>query len=203
MNGYRWMSAGGMMGPSSTLHKAEGAYCLGLLYQMKGNMPEAIRSYEKSLIWESGSADVFEARGDAYADLGDSAKAQADYDAAAKLAKDTPEGLIDRCWWRTMRGHPLDRALADCNAGLSGVVDEIDAHDKRCFVYFRMQDYKAAIDDCDWAIARNPRLPDALYIRGLAKLRSGDAEGGNADIASAEESDRRISETYAIYGVNK
>ena len=55
--------------------------------------------------------------------------------------------------------------------------------------------------DYDAALAQNAKDADSLYGRGLAKLRNGDAAGGNADIAAAKTIDGGIAETFARYGV--
>ena len=59
-----------------------------------------------------------------------------------------------------------------------------------------------AIVDANSALAANPNLPTTLYVRGLAKLKSGDTAGGNADVAAAKAIDAKIVETYAGYGVS-
>ena len=51
------------------------------------------------------------------------------------------------------------------------------------------------------ALAKNPNLPGSLYVRGLARLKSGDTAGGSADIAAAKQMDAKIADTYAGYGV--
>jgi len=38
-------------------------------------------------------------------------------------------------------------------------------------------------------------------VRGLAKLKTNDASGGNADIAAAKALDPTIADTYTAYGV--
>ena len=45
----------------------------------------------------------------------------------------------------------------------------------------------------------NPKNPDGLYGRGLAKIRSGDAEG-TADIAAAKAINPNIAEEYEQTG---
>jgi hypothetical protein len=42
-------------------------------------------------------------------------------------------------------------------------------------------------------------LPSALYGRGLAKLKTGDRAGGDADIAVAKAIDRNIAGEFARY----
>lgn len=54
---------------------------------------------------------------------------------------------------------------------------------------------------CTSALAIDPKHESSLYIRGLARLKTGDVAGGNADIAAAEAIDAKVADTYAGYGV--
>jgi hypothetical protein len=52
------------------------------------------------------------------------------------------------------------------------------------------------------ALSESFRLESrALYGRGVAKLKLGDADGGNADIAAAKAIQSDIAEEFARYGV--
>ena len=50
-------------------------------------------------------------------------------------------------------------------------------------------------------MAKDPKDADSLYGRGLAKLKSGDKAGGEADIAAAKAIKPDIADVYAGYGV--
>jgi Flp pilus assembly protein TadD len=45
--------------------------------------------------------------------------------------------------------------------------------------------YERAIKEYDEALRLLPNFAEALYLRGLAKLKLGDTVGGEADIAAA------------------
>ena len=53
-------------------------------------------------------------------------------------------------------------------------------------LYIRRHDWRLALDDCNTALAKDPKFSIALYVRGLAALKLGQASAGNADIAAAE-----------------
>jgi hypothetical protein len=59
----------------------------------------------------------------------------------------------------------------------------------------------AAIDDFSSALRVDPKLPSALYGRGLARLKSGDKPGGDADISAAKAIQAGIDDDFARYGV--
>lgn len=145
-------------------------------------------------------------RGQAYDDLGEEALAIENFNAALVLMKDEESVLqVDvfdsRCWARAKWGQQLDAALADCNKVLKLVPFKANTLDSRGFVYYRMGNYAAAITDYSAALAGNPRMSSSFYMRGLAKLKTGDAAGGNADIEAAKKLYPKTAEEYARYGV--
>jgi tetratricopeptide (TPR) repeat protein len=191
----------GFMAGASPDQRAWGYYRRGLLYQFNHQDDLAIGDYTSALDLNRHDGDAYAARADAYEETGDHAHAVADYAQAAAMNTDNAGDLDSRCWVRAIRGHPLDLALADCDLSLKLHPDSVDTLDSRCFVHYRMGEYAAAISDCDQVLAREPGAASSLYVRGLAKLGSGDATGGNADIAAAKSADYRIAETYAVFGV--
>jgi tetratricopeptide (TPR) repeat protein len=187
-----------------TEQKAVIYYDRGLLHHLAGEYSLAIDDYTHALGFMSGSNDALEARGDAYEDEGRDDLARVDYYQSSQYNEDGANSLNDRCWTRAIRGHPLDRALADCSRALQMSSDDEKASilDSRCFVYFRMGNYPAAVSDCDMALEKKPELATSLYIRGLAKKKSSDVAGGETDIAVAKKLDTKIADLYALYGVN-
>ena len=73
--------------------------------------------------------------------------------------------------------------------------------DSRGFAYLRLSRLDDAVADYDEALRRNPKQAGSLYGRGLAKLKKGDAVGGDADIAAAKAIQGDIAEEFARYGV--
>jgi hypothetical protein len=60
---------------------------------------------------------------------------------------------------------------------------------------------KEAAADFGRALAISPELPGALYVRGVIRLKSGDAAGGNADIAAARQENPFIAQSFSDIGV--
>jgi tetratricopeptide (TPR) repeat protein len=172
----------------------------GNLYLRFGDPLRAIKDYDAVLRLTPDKIDTLANRGWAYSALGQHQRAMQDFD---KVVGKNP-GTVTynlRCWARATWGEQLDAALADCNRALKLKPDNFAALDSRALVYFRMGKYAEAIADDDSALAKVPRLPPSLYVRGLAKLRMGDTAGGNADIAAAKKLDPKIEGEYAKYGL--
>jgi hypothetical protein len=64
-----------------------------------------------------------------------------------------------------------------------------------------MGEFGAAIADYNSALRAAPELASALFGRGLAKLKQGDAIGGDADISAAKTIQGNIGDEFAHYGV--
>ena len=62
-----------------------------------------------------------------------------------------------------------------------------EAYFNRANVLAKLNDFKSAIMDYTVAISLNDRLAEAYYNRGLAKIYTGNAEGGVADLSKAGE----------------
>lgn len=91
--------------------------------------------------------------------------------------------------------------MADCNKAIQFEPDDAATHDSRGFIYLKMDQLNSAIDDYNAALHFEPKLAGALYGRGLAKRKKGDATGANADIAAAKTIQAKISEDFVRYGV--
>jgi tetratricopeptide (TPR) repeat protein len=75
------------------------------------------------------------------------------------------------------------------------------ALDSRGFTYLKLGQFDSAIADYDAVLKLKPRTASSLYGRGVAKLKKGDRNGGNSDIAAARAIQADIVEEYTRYGV--
>ena len=175
-------------------------FARGLLHHFDGDPQTAIDDYGRAVGWMRDPEVVYEMRGDAYEDAGQHGNALADYAEAAK-AKPDAKVLANLCWVRAVRGRPLDRALANCDAALKEKPDNTNAREARCFVLYRLGRYGEAISDCDAVLKDKPETGGALYIRGLAKRHTGDEAGAAKDIAAATDINKNTAAFFALWGV--
>jgi tetratricopeptide (TPR) repeat protein len=161
----------------------------------------AIADLTDALRLKPDDAEALENRGLAFLALDDFRHAIHDFDRVVELKPASADGFRERCWARAASGRDLDDALQDCNQALTLKPGDAAARDAQCFVEYRNTAYAAAIADCTAAVALDAKLASSLYLRGLAKLKTNDATGGNADIAAAKALDPSIADTYAAYGV--
>lgn len=107
-----------------------------------------------------------------------------------------------RCWARALRGEGLDKALGDCNAGMSRARNAPGLLEARGLVFLRSGQYDRAISDYDAALKTDPDLAWALYGRGIARLRKGMSAQGQADIDAAKALSPSLPEEAGKYGIN-
>jgi tetratricopeptide (TPR) repeat protein len=138
-------------------------------------------------------------------DMGESAPARQHLDRAVELLADAPQAGSfargARCWARATAGTDLDGALADCNARLQLAPDSANVLDARAFVHFRRGEWREAIADYDRALARDPELGAAYFMRGLARRHVGDKQGAAADLREAWQRDPGLAARYAGFGI--
>lgn len=133
------------------------------------------------------------------------------------LKGDQADGLNSLCWLRATGNRDLLQALDECNRALSlkphvdaetGTLiartvasDDPDILDSRGLVYLRLGRLEDAFHDYDSALQINPRIPTALYGRGLTELRAGETSQGQSDLAAAEKLDSGIAQRFATIGL--
>jgi tetratricopeptide (TPR) repeat protein len=73
--------------------------------------------------------------------------------------------------------------------------------DSRGLIFLKMGQLDSAIEDYSSALRIEPQMASALYGRGLARLKKGDAAGGNADVAEAKKLETTVVDDFSNYGV--
>jgi tetratricopeptide (TPR) repeat protein len=172
----------------------------GIAYANKRDYDRAIADFNETIRLDPKYAAAYSNRGNAYNDKGDHERAIPDLNEAIRLDPKDAAAYNNRCWARFLMGRDLDQALADCTESLR-LFPNADTINTRGVVQFKLGAFDRAIADLSAAIAMNPKDAGSLYARGLAKLRSGDTAGGEADIAAAKAIKEDIATVYASYGV--
>jgi hypothetical protein len=64
-----------------------------------------------------------------------------------------------------------------------------------------LEQYREAAGDLDSALNLDPRMAQAVYLRGVTKLKMGEATGGAADIEAAKTMSPTVVEEMSQLGV--
>ena len=128
--------------------------------------------------------------------------ARRDFDEVIRRDPRHAGALDDRCWVLAMLDE-VQAALKDCDASLQAAPNFADALDSRGFVNLKLGFYQKAIADYSAALSqfRGAKRATALYGRGIAKRRSGNAAGAKSDIDAAKAIKSTIADEFASYGI--
>ena len=146
-------------------------------------------------------SDIFLLRAQAYVGNRQYEAAIADYDRAISMNGKNLRILLYRCEARAAWGKYPRKGWNDCASYSNQTGGDARSHEAMSLIRWRLQDFPTAIAQANMSIAIYAKRAPALYMRGVAKLRSGDKAGGDADIAAAKAIDSNIADTYAGYGV--
>jgi tetratricopeptide (TPR) repeat protein/predicted aspartyl protease len=111
------------------------------------------------------------------------------------------EALNERCWARALANQSLDGALHDCREAIKRDGNRAAYLDSLGMVYLRMGKYAESIKAYQQALAQSPHTAWSHYGLGLAELHSGQADAGNAELATARLLDKGIDTRAAKLGL--
>lgn len=178
---------------------ARAFYNRGLSYARKSQYERAIQDYDQSIRLNPAVAATFASRAAVYSRQHQHERAIQDYDQAIRLEPANASAFTNRCRSRAIVGQ-LAQALADCQESLRLQPNNALALHNRGLVHLKAGRFDAAIADYD-ATLRSGQSAHALFGRGIARRRKGDAAGGGADIAAATVIQADIAQEMARYGV--
>ena len=109
--------------------------------------------------------------------------------------------LNERCWARGLSNQMLDDALKDCRKAIRRDGEKPDYLDSLGLVQLRLGHYPEAVKAYERAVAENPHSAWSRYGLGLAKIRSGQTDAGNADLVAARALNPEIEARATKYGL--
>jgi tetratricopeptide (TPR) repeat protein len=172
----------------------------GVALMRQGEHDRAIEAFDEAIRLKPSYANAYANRAGAYLKKGDYARAVQDYGEAVRLNPGQDIVWVGRCWAQAVLGE-LQPALEACNKALQSGINNAATHDSIGLIHLKMEQPAAAIDDFTAALQLNPKLASALYGRGLARSKTGDQAGSDADIAAAKAITAGVGDEFARYGV--
>ncbi|HZX70232.1 MAG TPA: tetratricopeptide repeat protein [Rhodanobacter sp.] len=109
--------------------------------------------------------------------------------------------LNTRCWARSLSNQMLDDALRDCRKAIKRDGENPTYLDSLGLVQLRLGHYADSIKAYEQALAQSPHSAWSRYGLGLAKIRSGQSDAGNADLVAARALDPKIEARASKYGL--
>jgi clan AA aspartic protease (TIGR02281 family) len=109
--------------------------------------------------------------------------------------------LNERCWARGLSNQMLDDALKDCRKAIKRDGENPAYLGSLGLVELRLGHYPESIKAYEQAVAQRPRSAWSRYGLGLAKIRGGQTDAGNADLVAARTLDPQIEIRATRYGL--
>jgi tetratricopeptide (TPR) repeat protein len=130
-------------------------------------------------------ATAFNNRGVVYRFKGEYERALEDYNQAIALNPGFANAYNNRGIIYRIKGE-YDLAIKDYDQSISLDRNVPATYYNRAMAYGDKQDYDRALADLDTVLWFNDRNSLALYARGVVRLKKGDTQAGDADIAAAK-----------------
>lgn len=173
------------------------------LYSISGQQAKALADLNAAIAIRSDDPLAFYNRGYVRFASKSYDMAIADYSAAIDLDPTMSMAYNNRCLSRVMADRDMSEALSDCDRAQALTPDSVDVRDTRGLVYLTTGKPALAIAEYNAALKLDPKRAIALYGRGLARIKMGDAKGGAADRAAAGLLDHDVGQQFALYGLDQ
>lgn len=175
----------------------------GMTYLWLNNNDAALPDLNKAIKLEPGYMGAYILRGSAYGGQDNLTAAIADYDKAWRLDPKNALAVNMRCLTWALIGGDIERALSDCNK----MIEKVDKANLasvgagRGALLLRLGRFEEALTYLDAAVAAIDDYDEALYMRGIVKLRLGRINEGRADIEAADKLNPLVAPRYAQHGI--
>lgn len=173
---------------------------LAAVTALRGDPAGAIPLLDRAIAIDKDDPLAFYNRGYAHFVLKQYDQALADYTAAIDLDGTMGLAYNNRALTRVILNRDLKGALDDSDEALKLMPINLDVRETRGFIFLKLNEPAQALVNYDAVLALDPNRPLALYGRGLARLRMGDA-GGKGDEEAAITLDPEVSGEFTRYGV--
>lgn len=183
---------------------ADAHFLRGELHARMNDVTSALADYDAAIAASPNMARALARRGALkQIALADYAAALNDLDRALSLEPRNPAALAARCWNSVFRDADMNEARRDAERAIE--VEPARAGAQVCLgvVLLRQENWTGARDAFDAALRVDTVSVDALYGRGLARMKSGARQEGDADIDRAYELDSSVDRRFKAWGVER
>ncbi len=171
------------------------------LLAVAGDNGRAIADLDRVLARQPANAVALYNRGYSHFALRDYDGAVADYSAALAANPEMAVAYTNRCLARIVAGRDETGARADCRRAASLMPQSADVHETQAFLHLKLGEAQAALAEYEAALEIDDTRPIALYGRGLARQRLGDAAGAASDLEAASARFPAVAREFTAYGI--
>lgn len=173
---------------------------LAAVTALRGDAAAAIPLLDRAIAIDKDDPLAFYNRGYAHFALKQYDQALADYGTAIDLDRTMGLAYNNRALTRVILNRDLKGALDDSDEALKLMPINLDVRETRGFIFLKLNEPAQALVNYDEALTLDPNRPLALYGRGLARLRLGDA-GGKSDEEAATTINPEVAGEFTRYGL--
>ena len=158
---------------------AKGWTNLAVMLRRRGRPDEALECYEQALEADPAYVSAWANRAFLRLTQGDAEGAERDLDRALELQPDHPQALLNRARARLARRNP-QQALEDVRAGLAVRPEEVGFAEAEVEALIALRRLEEAEQGLERLLARTPRSPAGLELRGLLCEQRGELGAARA-----------------------
>jgi tetratricopeptide (TPR) repeat protein len=173
------------------------------LYSIAGQQDKALVDLDAAIAIRPNEPLAFYNRGYVHFSRKQYELAIADYSSAIDLDATFAIAYNNRCLALVLAGRNVTEAMVDCDKAFALTPNSVDVRDTRGLIYLKSGKPALAIAEYDAALKLDPKRALALYGRGLARIKMGDAQGGASDRTAAALLDADVNEQFLRYGLDK
>ncbi len=156
----------------------------GANYLEQAQYENALGEYDQAVKADSGSAEAFKGRADAYHFTGENEKAIDDYTEAISLGLSSAE-IYRRRGFDQKSVLNFDKAIADYTEAIKLDTSDGASYAGRCRTYLDNRQFELALSDCDRALQLNADDADSYTARGNTRLAKNQNDLALADFNKA------------------
>lgn len=168
----------------------------------RGDHDAALKDAEAALKLDPDNVLAYYNRGYAHFAKHQYDEAIADYSEAVRRDHTLVWGYANRCLTRTIVGHDLADALADCDRALALQPGNLETRETRGFIFLKRGQPERALEEYDAVLLADPNRPLALFGRGMARRATGHAALGLSDERAARALLPTVGREFARYGLD-
>lgn len=125
------------------------------------------------------------------------------WDRLGQMIDERPDNvslLNGKCWMAGIWDYNVEDALGYCEQAVRLSGQEAWVIDSRALVKFRQGKLDEALADIETALTKEPALATSRYLRGLIRIKQGDAKG-REDIEHARRIDPAVANRFTAWGL--
>jgi tetratricopeptide (TPR) repeat protein len=166
-----------------------------------GDVSRAVQDYDAAIAADSRLADAYAQRGSAKQGYEEFGQAREDFDRAINIESENAVARAGRCWNRLLQDQGAGDARNDAEVAVRAAPEMFSAQTCLGMAALKVEDYPVALAAYEAAVAIEPGNAEALYGRGVARIRNGQRREGNDDVDQAQRFNSRADARFRALDV--